>query len=62
MAYLSEDHVEMLIIGVEATLQLPLIPHLHVDPLVQGQPRQVMDQIYIKIPSPQCRLFLKTDQ
>ena len=37
---LSENHVEMLVIGVEAALQLPLVPHLHVDPLIYRQPER----------------------
>ena len=35
---LSEDHVEVLVVGVQPALQLPLVPHLHIYPLVQGQP------------------------
>ena len=36
-----EDHVQVLIVGVKPALELPLVPHLDVDPLVQGEPHKV---------------------
>merc|ERR1719350_748173 len=41
-----EDHVEMLVVGVEAALQLALVPHLDVNPLVQGEPHQVQGLLH----------------
>merc|ERR1719233_1677835 len=41
LLHLSQDHVQMLVIGMQPALQLPLVSHLHIYPLVQGQPDEI---------------------
>ena len=41
LLHVAEDHVEVLVVGVKAALQLALVSHLDVDSLVQGEPHKV---------------------
>merc|ERR1719291_353366 len=41
LLHLSEYHIEMLIVSVKTTLELPLVPHFDVNPLVQRKANQI---------------------
>ena len=58
---LAENHVEVLVVGVQPALQLPLVPHLHVYPLVQRQPGYLQIPPNVKTKGRHC-LFTQPDE